>query len=89
MAALGLGVPLVSNAGAATEPLWRDSRALALAPEPTGASVREAAEALLSAPETWAGLGRRAADFYAENFSLPHTVDVLLKRARARLVEDA
>ncbi len=88
MAGLGLGVPLVSNAGSATEPVWHGSDALVLAPEPTGAAVREAAEALLSAPETWHDLGRRAADFYAENFSLAHTLDVLLDRVRARGVED-
>ncbi|HYO59056.1 glycosyltransferase family 4 protein [Archangium sp.] len=88
MAGLGLGVPLVSNAGPATEPPWHGSGALALAPEPTSAAVLGAAEALLSAPETWPALGRRAADFYEENFSLAHTLDVLLDRARARVVED-
>ena len=87
MAGLGLGVPLVSNVGSATEPLWHGSGALALAPEPTGASVLEAAEALLSAPESWPDLGRRAANFYTENFSLTHTLDVLLGRAQARMVE--
>lgn len=89
MAGLGLGVPLVSNTGPATESVWRDSNALVLASEPTGASVREAAEALLSTPEKWPALGQRAADFYTENFSLTHTLDVLLGRARARVVEDA
>ncbi len=68
--------------------MWHGSGALALAPEPTGAAVRAAAEALLSAPETWPDLGRRAADFYAKKFSLAHTLDVLLDRSRARVVED-
>jgi glycosyltransferase involved in cell wall biosynthesis len=89
MAGLGLGVPLVSNTGPATEAVWQDSGALALAREPTGAAVREAAERLLSAPETWPALGQRAAEFYTENFSLTHTLDVLLGRTRARVVEDA
>jgi glycosyltransferase involved in cell wall biosynthesis len=89
MAGLGLGVPVVSNAGPATEPVWHGSGALALAPEPTGTSVRETAEALLSAPETWPALGQRAAGFYAERFSLAHTLDVLLGRAHAHEVEDA
>jgi glycosyltransferase involved in cell wall biosynthesis len=88
MAGLGLGVPLVSNAGPATEPLWHGSGALALAPEPMGAAVEAAAEALLSAPETWPALGSRAADFYTERFSLAHTLDVLLGRTRAHVVED-
>ncbi|QRN95959.1 glycosyltransferase family 4 protein [Archangium violaceum] len=88
MAGLGLGVPLVSNAGSATEPLWHGSGALALAPEPTSASIRETAEALLSAPDTWPALGQRGADFYTENFSLTHTLEVLLDRAPARVVED-
>lgn len=88
MAGLGLGMPLVSNAGPATEPPWRGSGALALAPEPSATAVLETAEALLSAPETWPTLGRRAADFYLENFSLAHTLDVLLDRVRARTVED-
>jgi len=78
MAGLGLGLPLVSNVGEATEPLWHGSGALALAPSPTGAALREAAESLLSTPERWPGLGRRAADFYATHFSLEHTVAVLL-----------
>lgn len=88
MAGLGLGMPLVSNAGPATEPPWRGSGALALAPEATGTSVLETAEALLSAPETWPTLGQRAAEFYMDNFSLAHTLDVLLDRVRARVVED-
>ncbi|MCY1074474.1 glycosyltransferase [Archangium lansingense] len=88
MAGLGLGMPLVSNAGPATEPPWRDSGALALAPEATSAAVLEAAEALLSEPESWPALGRRAAEFYMENFSLAHTLDVLQDRVRARVVED-
>jgi hypothetical protein len=88
MAALGLGMPLVSNAGPATEPPWRGSGALALAPQSTGTSILETAEALLSTPETWPALGRRAAEFYMENFSLAHTLDVLLDRVRARGVED-
>jgi glycosyltransferase involved in cell wall biosynthesis len=77
MAGLGLGLPLVSNVGEATEPLWHGSGALVLAPGPTGAALREAAESLLSTPERWPGLGRRAADFYATHFSLEHTVAVL------------
>jgi glycosyltransferase involved in cell wall biosynthesis len=89
MAGLSLGVPLVSNVGPATEALWHDSGALALASQPTGEAVRHTAEALLSTPERWPELGRRAMDFYAENFSLAHTVDVLRDRARARVVEDA
>ena len=88
MAGLALGVPLISNAGPATEPPWQGSGALALAPEPRGPAVLEVAESLLSAPETWPTLGRRAAEFYTENFSLAHTLDVLLERARARVVED-
>ncbi|AKJ00498.1 glycosyltransferase involved in cell wall biosynthesis [Archangium gephyra] len=89
MAGLGLGRPLVSNAGPATEAPWRSSGALALAPEPTAASVLETAEALLSTPESWPALGQRAADFYMENFSLAHTLDVLRDRVRARGVEDS
>ncbi|WNG44195.1 glycosyltransferase family 4 protein [Archangium minus] len=88
MAGLALGVPLVSNTGPATEPPWHGSGALALAPEPTSAAVRKAAEDLLSAPETWPAFGQRAADFYTENFSLAHTLNVLLDRTSARVVED-
>lgn len=84
MAGLALGVPLVSNTGPATEPLWHGSGALALASAPSGQAVREEAERLLSSPETWAPLGRRAATFYAEHFSLAHTLDVLLGRSSTR-----
>ena len=44
MAGLALGVPIVSNAGVATEALWVDSGAIALVPadDPPAAMAREA-----------------------------------------------
>lgn len=88
MAALGLGLPVVSNAGPATEALWHSSSALVLAPHPTGAAVREATESLLSSPERWEPLGRHAADFYAAHLSLEHTLEVLLGRKPSLSMEE-
>jgi hypothetical protein len=74
MGPLALGSVVVTNDGPWTEPLWRESGAVALAVSPEAGSLCEKVEEVLrSGP----ALGARAAQFYDAKFSLRHTVAVL------------
>jgi glycosyltransferase involved in cell wall biosynthesis len=74
MAGLALGRPIVTTEGALTEPLWRDSSAVALAPAgDTGAFV-EQVEQILSRPDRASALAAAARDLYQSTFSLERTV---------------
>ncbi|MCY1044357.1 glycosyltransferase [Corallococcus sp. bb12-1] len=81
MAGLGLGLPLVTNAGHLSEPLWREQRPVALADGPSPAALLALAEHLLENEEERRALGERAARVYREHFALEHTVAHLLRRA--------
>lgn len=75
MAGLALGRPVVANPGVLTEPIWAETDGVVLAPSPDAAAVAAAAEAVLGLPPAErADLGRRAASFYRDHFSLEHTV---------------
>jgi hypothetical protein len=78
MACLALGLPLVTNTGHLTEPLWRTLDAVALVEGADPAGVVAAAERLLAHPEERAALGARAAEVYRERFSLERTLEALL-----------
>lgn len=71
MAGIALGVPVVSNWGQASEPCWKEERALALAPDV--ASLPEVIDELLAQPEERQALGERGRQLYADRFSLEHT----------------
>lgn len=79
MAGLALGLPLVTQPGHLTEPLWKDSGAVALAEGLTPRALIAAAERLLAHPEQLAALGARAARVYREHFALERTVETLLR----------
>ena len=79
MAGLALGKPVVTNAGALTEEVWRERAAVALAPSPDGVSAT--AEALLHQPERWAELGELGRALYRERFSLEKVVERLRSAA--------
>lgn len=83
MAGLALGVPLVTNTGHLTEPVWRGLGALALAEGTHPAPLIALTERLLSHPQERDALGARAAEVYRERFSLERTVDALLSPAPA------
>jgi glycosyltransferase involved in cell wall biosynthesis len=68
MAALALGVPIVSNEGSSTEPLWRQFRAIALAD--SMADMVGAAERILRDPCEASQLRSRAASLYREHFAI-------------------
>lgn len=75
MAGLALGKPVVTNAGALTEPVWKERAGVALAPSPQ--ELAPVAEALLRQPERWSEQGERGRALYRERFSLQRTVETL------------
>lgn len=75
MAGLANGVPVVSNLGALSEPLWAGVGCVKLTPRPDPAAVASAAEAVLAlSPADRAELGRRAAALYRERFAPENTI---------------
>jgi glycosyltransferase involved in cell wall biosynthesis len=78
MAGLANGVPVVSNLGAGSEPLWAAAGCVGLAPTPDPVAVAAAAEAVLALPaDRRAEMGRAGADLYRARFSLENTVRAL------------
>jgi glycosyltransferase involved in cell wall biosynthesis len=82
MAGLSLGMPVVTNVGHSSESIWSESGAVALAEDSRPATIAVTAERLLSSPEEWQDLGRRAAALYVERFSLERTMETLQRLAR-------
>lgn len=73
MAGLANGVPVVTNLGALSEPVWVERRLVTTAdPDPT--TLARNAAALLTDPAARAELGRRGADLYRDTFALEHTI---------------
>jgi glycosyltransferase involved in cell wall biosynthesis len=77
MAGLGLGVPIVSNEGAATEPLWCGEGLAQLVPGFDAVRLAETAEAILDDPPAREALSRRGRAGYERHFSLSCTLDRL------------
>jgi glycosyltransferase involved in cell wall biosynthesis len=77
MAALASGRPVVTTDGALTEPIWRDTGAVALAPAGDPASFAQAVRQLASDPLLRASLGGRGRRIYDEHFDLSCSVRVL------------
>ena len=82
MASLALGLPVVTNAGPLSEPLWSESGAVALTSEPSGRALAGAVEALLESPGRRADLGERGRALYGARFSLQRSVETLRDLAR-------
>jgi glycosyltransferase involved in cell wall biosynthesis len=75
MAGLGNSVPVVSNLGPLSEPLWAGVDCLRLAPRPDPIAVADAAEAVLALPlSARIEMGRRAAALYRERFGIENTL---------------
>ena len=89
MAGIGLGLPVVTNAGELTEPLWRQLGPVALADRPDAGALAARAETLLASPEERARLGGRAREVYAEHLSIERNVEELLRLATAETAEAA
>jgi glycosyltransferase involved in cell wall biosynthesis len=75
MAALALGVPVVTTTGVWTEPVWAGGVELAPGHDPSAAVA--AARRLLADPAARVALGGRGRSLYANRFALPHTVAAL------------
>ena len=77
MAGLALGVPVVTNAGELTEPLWAESEAIALARGPDLSCIMECADALSRDPARRRALSQRAKSLYRDRFAVERTVQIL------------
>jgi glycosyltransferase involved in cell wall biosynthesis len=77
MAAIALGLPVVSSIGKHTEPMWADSGAVALAATPAAADVIATAESALADRHRRSMLGQRAKSYYQERLDLRFTIQAL------------
>jgi glycosyltransferase involved in cell wall biosynthesis len=82
MAGLALGLPIATNAGPLTEPIWRHWAGVELADSP--ARLAAAAEALLREPPRAAALAERGRALYEMQFSLARTISALRDSSAAR-----
>jgi len=76
MAGLALGIPILTNEGALSESLWRESGAVALANGCPKAFIATAEELLVS-PEERDQLRRRAKSLYRRYFAIEHVVSTI------------
>jgi len=84
MACLAIGAAVVTNLGPSSEPLWAESKAVALASDTNPSSIVAQAERLLTEPARWEDLRRRTRDLYRSRFSF----DRLLETVRGLAEED-
>jgi hypothetical protein len=81
MAGLALGVPVVSNQGALTEPEWAQWGAVAVAKDASAPQLAAEVERLLGSARQRAELGERGRACYRELFSLDRTLSQLARLA--------
>jgi glycosyltransferase involved in cell wall biosynthesis len=76
MAGIALGVPVATNAGFLSEPVWgSESDGVAVAPSADPAALAASAEAMLALPPAArVARGRAAAAWYQARFDLAHTI---------------
>jgi glycosyltransferase involved in cell wall biosynthesis len=84
MSCLALGAPVITNSGPATEPLWHEWGAVALAGEPSVDAILRAARPLLQRAELREELGRRGRALYQRAFSLDRVIRILRDKAPVR-----
>ena len=85
MAALLHGVPTVTTSGRLTEPLWRQTGAVALAPAADPTALAAVASALLADPTARARLGAAGEAAYDRLFDVRHTIAALRRTDRQAL----
>ena len=78
MAAMANGVPVVTNLGFLSEPMWAHG-AVAAAATPDPIKIAELAAALLADPVARTNLGRQGLALYKDAFALEHTMTRLTK----------
>jgi len=87
MAGLANRVPVVTNLGALSEPLWAASTGVAVVPGPDPAALATAAVEFLALPsEGRLALGARGAELYFSEFTLERTIGRL---RQPRLMSDS
>lgn len=79
MACISHGLAVVTYYSSDSEDLWREGKAVALAPVGDEAALVEAALQLLSDPDRRGALGRAAAGFYQKHCSLERVIEALRK----------
>jgi len=77
MAGLRNGVATVSTSGTLTEPIWKDTGAVALAAVSDRAAFARTVARLLDDPDARRLQAAQGAHAYARHFSMPHTIAVL------------
>jgi len=77
MAALAHTLPVATTRGRFTEPLWAESRAVALAPADDTAALADTAARLLNDPDARDGLARAGLSLYRARFDVAHVVAAL------------
>jgi glycosyltransferase involved in cell wall biosynthesis len=78
MAALALGLPVVTTEGPLSEPVWRKSEAVGLAAAGDTEGLSKVAERLLDDPAARAKLGQRGRSLYLDRFGVDRALDLLL-----------
>ena len=81
MAGLALGLPIVTNQGAATEPVWKESSAVRFAPANSPEMFAAAAEELLADENLRRTTARNAVALYTARFAVEHTILALRRSA--------
>ena len=84
MAALALGVPVVTTDGFLTDSVWREG-AVAIAPAGRPLELARRSIALLEDDALARSLGERGARLYREKFSLERTLETVLSAPDAKL----
>lgn len=79
MAAMALGIPLVSNLGHLSEPGWRNTEAARVTASPSARDLTAAVLELLQDRELRTSLSVNARSAYQAHFSIGRTVDSLLR----------
>jgi hypothetical protein len=87
MAGLALGVPIATNRGHLTEPVWERSRAVLLVRDATPVAYLPEVEATLASPIERQRLGRAGKALYNQWFGLNHTVTALRGAANVSAVD--
>jgi len=77
MAALAHGLPVVTTVGRLSEPFWKQSDAVAVAPAGDPAALAQAVARLAAEPDRRVRLGASARAVYEARFSLRHVITTL------------
>lgn len=81
MASLALGLPVLTNTGPLTEPLWKEERSVALVENAKAETFQHGITQLLAHPSELKQLGQRAMASYQRHFVLDRTLDALTEEA--------